>query len=283
MDAASGQETALLIRATELDARVVSFADTLAQASGHQVAYVVDERSRPEAPDDRQIIGLSRTRCAALGLYCPPGFAWSCGDYGYYLARQLMPQVRWFWLIEHDVRFSGATPSDFFTFFAAKPEVDLVASYLRKADESWYWTCSVNARGLVAQRCFFPVTRMSARAIDVVLTKRIRHSRNLFRRLLWPNDEAMVATTLVDAGLVCRDINSFGRSFYSPERFSYANVIDGDSVDWSAGPTRLNHPVLYGEQYSAKLQRLAQASSQPGPFGRRAQRWAARVNRLSAW
>ncbi len=250
--------TRLLIRTTELDDRVLAFADELAAASGYAVAFVVDERKGPVPARGRETLGLTRAGCRALGLFCPADFTWKCGDYGYYLARLRYPDASLFWLIEYDVRFVGPDLPSFFARFDALDDVDLLATDLRPSDNGWYWTDTVRGRGVTPYRCLFPVTRLSVRAVDAALAKRVEQSRRPLRRLLWPNDEAHVATALANGGFMCRDFNDFGRPLYTPETFSFHTPIDGDRLAPVDDTLRMHHPVLFGEAFQRKVKRLGE-------------------------
>ena len=275
--------TIILIRATTVDARLLEFADTLGAASGHDVVLVTDERRGPTPTCRYPIAGISNARCEALGLFCPPAFAWQCGDYGYYVARSLYPLATHFWLIEYDVRFSGNDVAGFFAFFAARPEIDFLASYLQPAGWDWYWAITARARDVQPTRCLFPVTRLSARAIDAVHAKRVAHGRRLLRRALWPNDEAMVATTLVKAKFTSCDLNDFGQSYYDEDTFSFTLPINGNAFHSTIDQTRIFHPVLFDEQYERKINRLKEGSSSRNTFREKTRRMVAKLNSWTLW
>ncbi len=280
--------TRVLVRATTLDARTVAFAKMLESASGCAVSVVLDQRHAVRDPAGCDVIAIDENKLRGVGLHCPPEFAWQCGDYAYYAARQRYPDLRWFWLIEYDVRITGGSPDAFFAFFHAHPEVDLLAAELGPVGWDWYWSLAARARDAVPHRCFFPVTRMSARAIDRVFVKRVEHSRNPLRRALWPNDEAMVATTLAD-GFVCRDLNSFGVRYYDSATFSVGEPLDGDALDdhlppdAAAGESRLMHPVLYGATLQDKRAKLSRYQARDPLAKRQARRLFAFLNGRTRW
>ena len=275
--------TILLIRATALDARIHAFADTLAAASGCTVAFVTDEDRGPTLPTDRPVAGVSVARCEALGLHCPADFAWKCGDYGYYVARARFPAATHFWMIEYDVRFAGGDVGSFFASFATRPEVDFLAAFLGPATWDWHWAVTARARDVRPTRCLFPVTRLSARAIDALHAKRVAHGRRPLRRFLWPNDEALVATTLCHSDFTCRDLNDFVDVWYDAQTFSFTQPIDGDRFIEPSNGLKLFHPVLYGEQYRRKLARLAEAQAPRAAMREAAVRIVAKINSLTSW
>lgn len=267
-----------------MDARVVSFAGELAEASGHPVSFLLDERRGPAASDDRpSIVGLTDDKCRRLGLFLPHDYAWRCGDYGYYLARRQFPEARMFWMIEYDVRFTGDRLGEFFRFFAEHPDVDFLATGLAGADTDWYWTRTCFGRGIRPYRCLFPITRLSAVAVDAVLSRRVAQSRRRPRRALWPNDEAMVATTLCNSRHLCRDFNDFGIRYYDEASFTFTSPIDGDALRPEQGTVRMLHPVLFGDAYLSKKVRLAAVEPPESRFDRALRRTYEKINRLSRW
>jgi hypothetical protein len=275
--------THLLIRTKELSRTVMELADELEAISGHPATLIVDANAGEVKTRSRAVIGLSAATCSALGLHCPADFAWRCGDYGYYLARRRFPDAELFWMIEADVRFYGGDPAHFFKFFASRPEVDFLAGRLTPADPTWYWRNTARARDVSPYRCLFPVTRLSKRAIDAAFARRIEHGRRASRRILWPNDEALVATTLMNGSFVSRDFNDFGSVFYSDETFNYGAPLNGDCLALSPTTVQMAHPVLFGGEYLAKMQAL-QRGSASAVWRKPKLSWAAvKLNVLSRW
>ena len=269
----------ILIRATRLDERTVRFADELGAASGLAVACILDERHGVQASPFPKV-SVTAAACQALGLHCPDDFAWRCGDYGYYLARRQFPDVPMFWMIEYDVRFSGRSPKPFFDFFARFADVDFIAAHFEPASPRWGWYRYAGGRGVEPYRCLFPLTRLSAAAADRLLAKRVAHSRQPWRRFMWPNDESFVATSVHHWGLPSGDINGFGRTFYDPASFSFLNAIDGDSLD--DRELRIYHPVAFGEAYARKVAELRR-TEEPEPFSKRLRKFVGRLLRFCPW
>jgi len=283
--------TRLLIRTAQIDSSVLAFASELEAASGHPTALIVDARTAPPggaAPDagileSPTLIRLSRDACASLGLHCPEDFAWKCGDYGYYLARRQFPDTKRFWMFETDVRLYGGDAGEFFGFFDARGEIDFLAANLRPAGHSWFWRRTARARDALPFRCLFPVTRLSSRAIDAAYRRRVRHGRLRRRRLLWPNDEALVATTLLNGDFVCRDFNDFGRQFYHEETFYHGSPINGDIFNPDRTYLQLTHPVLFGAYYTARVSRAPPPDAPPPWWQQQLEKVAIKLNALSRW
>lgn len=280
----AGSTARIILRTTALDASTLPLANALAAASGCPVVVLADGRfTSEEQSADLPVIRLTASACVDLGLYCCEDFAWRCGDYGYYLARARFPEAQHLWMIESDVRFEGDM-ARFFEFFESRLEVDFLAALLQPANRSWFWTDTAAARDVSPFRCLFPLTRLSARAIDAALHRRRLHSGRLLRRQLWPNDEALIATTLMNGPFNCRDFNDFGPSFYSSDSFSFLNPIDGDRWRPSGSGVRMVHPVLFGDAYLAKIKALREGQQRSDSwFERQWRRSISRVNRRLAW
>jgi hypothetical protein len=281
---AAGSTARIILRTTALDASTLPFATEIAAASGCPVVVLADGRyTSEEQTANLTIIRLTASACVDLGLYCSEDFAWRCGDYGYYLARARFPDAQHLWMIEGDVRFDGDLTA-FFEFFESRADIDFLSTHLQPADRSWFWTDTAAARDVLPFRCLFPLTRLSARAIDAALQRRRVHSGRLLRRQMWPNDEALIATTLMNGPFTCRDFNDFGPSFYSPDSFSFLNPIDGDQRRPSRGGVRMVHPVLFGDAYRAKVRSLRDGERRSGSwFDRQWRRTISRVNRRLPW
>lgn len=270
----------ILFRMTRFTPATRVFAERLERESGHRVVCLVDERGGPIDVSPFPKVSLTDASCEALGIYCPPDMAWRCGDYGFYLARVQYPQASHFWLIEYDVRVSGTDLSTFFGFFEPFGETDLIAAQYRPADRDWYWRHALPARKVVIHRCLFPLVRLTASAVDRLLARRRQMSRKLTARISWPNDESLVATTLSNDGSLCRDLNGFGRTFYTDETFSYFTPFNGDVLKLDGDDGIVYHPVLFDQDYTRKLTRLGRRETRSERFRRRC---AKVLNAVARW
>jgi hypothetical protein len=226
----------------------IALADELAAASGKDVAFVLDGRHPVKISTARPIILLTAEACEALGLYCPSDFAWRCGDYGVYLARKRFADVEHFWLIEHDIRIAGGRPARFFETFESEPQIDFLACNYRRAGSDWDWYFNASGRDVQTFRCNFGIVRLSARAIDRLLAKRVEHAKSSQRRSLCPNDEGFVATTLSNGNFRCADFNDFG-FFYDDETMSLHTPMRGETFAPVTLSPMIYHPVLWGADY----------------------------------
>ena len=244
----------ILLRATQADDRFRAFAAELRNASGMDVVAVLDERRGPTAPAYEDKIGLTDALCESLGLKRPKDYTWRCGDYGYYAARLRYPAQSFFWMIEYDVRIRRAP--EFFSRLS-DDSTDLLAVDLRPADEHWYWYDYQASRDARAWRCLFPVTRLSAKAIDLLLETRRRHGRHVSRRLRWANDEGFVATTVAAAGLSMADLNTRAPDTWTEQSFSFETPLRGEDLKLDDSGPQLLHPVLFGAAFERKLKALS--------------------------
>ena len=252
---------AVLIRTHYVDDQLLAFAGRLAGDGVFDVYAVADETRG--ALDFGVIPKLSLTpeRAAGLGLYTEaPNLFWRCGDYGFYAARQALPQYDGFWMLEPDVRLKAGRPSDILARFPGPDQVDLLAGRLRPAGEDWDWGATMDPAAGPVWRCLFAVTRLSTRAIDLLYDARRRASAEHLERAgdpaLWPNDEAFVASTIARSSLTLGDLNDFGQ-VYEDAGFSFWFALSERELEATGREGFIYHPVLSGQAYFIKLCRLA--------------------------
>ena len=271
-------KTIILLRTRWVDQNTTEFAQELAEASGHEVALVVDERLAEQPSSTFTKISLNHESYESLGLYIPADVAWKCGDYGLYLARRRFPDAERFWMFEDDVRISGSAQRFFSEL--TEPDHDLLVGWLEKAEPPWYWVSYAAARDAKPFACRFPVVRLSARTLDLLYRKRLAHSRRLNRRRLWPNDETFVATTVMNSDLTAADFNDLGTPYYDRSTFNVTGLFTGPVG--SSGPPRLLHPVLRRDRPIAEAANPRYQVRDP--FSMRAERAAIRrMNKWLAW
>ena len=274
------QQDLLLIRTVRPCKGVFEFADFLRRVSHGRVLLLVDNRRGNPLPVRDDLLILDDASYRSLNLHCPADVAWRCGDYGLYLARKTYPDFRYYWMLEDDLRIDGDA-AEFFRFFSSLHHIDLLAARLAPAKLDWHWYPHSMARDVTTYSCFFPITRSSGRALDLMYETRRKHSRQLNRLLLWPNDESFCATSVISSGLVAEDINGLGRTFYDDEGYS----LMGDSKQLSNPciPPRLLHPV-YIERDADRSSRSTQRYSGVLSRGFRVRRaLAKRLNAVSKW
>lgn len=183
-----------------------------------------------------------------------------------------------------DVRFGGGGAAEFFKMFRSDTEADLLVADLRDADRTYFWEFMVAARGLPVYRCIFPLVRVSARAIDYLLANRVQLAMQKRRRRDWPNDESFVATLLKNnSDMICRDLNDFGPALYDHDTLSFWKPLDGDRLRMRAEGVTIYHPVLFGAEYNAKVERVEAPQPDRRLIRRLRRRLIREVNKRTSW
>lgn len=128
---------------------------------------------------------------------------WRCGDYAHYVLHQALDPDH-AWLVEPDVRFLGMDLGAFLGGLDMST-ADLVAADLLPAPD-WLWSHQLTSRGVETPwRCFFPLTRLSRAAVGASLELRLR-LQGIDNHFGQPNDEGIVATAVMTAGLTAADL-----------------------------------------------------------------------------
>jgi len=135
--------------------------------------------------------------------------------------RQTKPNYDYYWILEYDVELSGRW-SDFFNAFADNVS-DILCSNVHRYETNpeWSWWRSVKWPDEMKPeliRGFFPLARLSARAIDAVIDAG-RHGVDGFYETVWP----MVACS---RGMSIEDFGGNGE-FVRPENVNrwYSSTI----------------------------------------------------------
>ena len=252
---------AVLIRTHFVDEALLAEAGRVAADGVFDVYALADETRAPLDFGPIPKLSLTPAVIAELGLYAAaPNLLWRCGDYGLYAARRALPQYEAFWMMEPDVRVNADLPSDVLARFPGPEEVDFLAGRLRPAEADWDWIVTMDAAAGLVWRCLFALTRVSARAIDLLYEARRQASAAHLAEgrdpAVWPNDEAFVATTLARSSLSARDLNDFGQ-VYEEAGFSFWFPLSQRELAASGRDGLIYHPVLTGNAYFLKLCRLA--------------------------
>ena len=133
------------------------------------------------------------------------------------------PSFDYYWLIEYDVTFAG-TWSDFFAAFSQESG-DFIASKIKSQHPlseglphapDWCWWPNLNFSVEPRLGCFFPVTRFSRSAMQV-LDRELRAGKHGFC-------EVLVPTLMLHAGMTIVDLKSFPQ-VYAEEFIQGAQVI----------------------------------------------------------
>ncbi len=250
----------ILFRTHQFDRQARLFCEKLQQESGLQVVCLADESRKVLNTEPFEKISITQNAAKQLGLYCPKNFTWSCGDYGLYMAHHQYAQVKFFWLIEYDVRFQGENLIRS-VIEAFDSSLDLVAPLLRQRQNDWWWYAAMASNKKPVYGCLFPLIRISAALIAFGLNERRRLGKSLLYRLFWPNDESFLATTAIRNRFKSVDLNSADATFYTHKSFLFDGSHSGEDCELSPYDELIYHPVLYGADYKQKQERLSKPTS----------------------
>jgi hypothetical protein len=268
----------VIVRTHRADAASLAAYDRYAALPGLEVVFCVDERAGAADMAGRAKIGFNLATLDAMGLYAHPDYGWRCGDYCYYVVRAARPDYDAYWLVEPDVLVHADDPGEFFGRFALEA-ADLLAPQLGPADLSWYWTATITRLGMPPFRCIYPLTRLSARAIDHLheLRRCLSADPEAARHDAWPNDEALTASALMQGGFACRDFNHDGRRCYTEESLGFSVLIDEAVVHAKPPDGLIYHPV---RPFAPWFDREA-ARIEAGAAGNESRRSAVMLDRLA--
>ena len=185
------------------------------------IFFIVDEIEKPKIfPDWVNKVSLDSAFIASNHLYDKPKVAWQCGDYFYYVFKEKI-EADFYWLIEPDVLINLRSVAGFFEFFKDN-KTDALVTEFRVAKEHWVWYESAKAIFDPPYACFFPLTRLSKRSVEIMQAKRqqisVKHLGQQ-HKAQFPNDEALLANALMEAGIKPVDFSS-----YFPEQFESFSI-----------------------------------------------------------
>jgi hypothetical protein len=186
----------------------------------------------------------------ANGFLAIKRWGWQCGDYFLYRLRDAFPSYERVWMIEPDVYFSS-DPSAFFEACAAAPE-DILG--LRPGPRTGRGAFG-DVGDLPRHRAIFALTRMSARAIDIMADLRRQYCSTPPGRMHFANDETFVYSNAVSRNdLTIGDLEDYAPDWFAGVRFDTDpdTLIDALSGEWHA-PSKVYHPVLGRATFKAAL------------------------------
>lgn len=256
----SWQGKVIILRTNVLSDRDTNFARQLNKIENSFFIIVADEtKGLIECPEFNKV-SLTENEINKLGLIYENDTPWRCGDYFFYAARRHFPNAAQFWIIEPDVHIHFDQISSFFSEFDAFNNVDMIATRYSQAHHTWSWYRHMMAYHNSIYTMMFPIVRLSGRAIDYLVRRRISLGKHFDKKiksepigtnLQWPNDESFVATELSNANFLCRDMNTFGKTYYDNDSFNFQKPIVPNMIPQE--PDELvRHPIVYGDKMYAQ-------------------------------
>jgi hypothetical protein len=234
----------LIVRTHQADAASIAAFDEHSALDCFDVTFCCDEREQSVEVGARNKIVFNDDTLNRLGLFPHPAAGWRCGDYFYYVTRQEKPERDFYWMIEPDALINWADKRRFFSLFTGS-DTDFLAAKFGPRNLSWGWYGTVKDTHREVYGCYFPITRISGRAIDHCLNARRIAATKATRAnsKVWPNDEAFVSSELFNSGFSCSDLNAFGQITYSQDSFRHTVPHDTAALLESPRDNLLYHPV----------------------------------------
>ena len=170
---------------------------------------------------------------------------WYNGDYPFYYIRKNFPHYDYYWCTEYDVFCNGNSYRPFFKKFE-KDKSDFISADFRHVDlDNPRWTWS-DKTGWMYNRdenygSFFPVVRLSAKALDFLYKRRIEHG-DIFEKVKdnpenrWIFCEAFAPSELMKHGYECKLMDT------EKLRFSPDNTLNKERI-FEFPNYKLYHPV----------------------------------------
>jgi hypothetical protein len=259
-DAAAPSAQSLILVKTHLwDDSFLARAAKYSAVANADFCYLVDETTAAIDTAPYRKIPFCVSQFAEIGLATVDdigrGVVWENGDYPLYLAYLRHPAYRYYWMIEYDVLINFDDYNEFFDRFAAV-DLDLIGA-LGRADQGYQWYAPAARMFAEVWGMFFPMMRLSNRALAYALCKRLIRSYEYRNAVpadrVWPHCEAWLASALCgQPGFVCVDINSLGTTYYQwlNEYGSRPHLLE--DLESRAADRRIYHPVLSGPDYVDK-------------------------------
>ena len=255
------RKVAVLIRTHFYNEALRNLALRITQEAEVEVLFAVDERSQEVSlPDGFKKISLNNRIIEEMAILNVPDSGWRCGDYFLYAARRLHPEYDFFWMIEPDVYLNFQNLSEFFGLFELESIVDIIAAEISVPEENWFWRFGMNQLGYTdVMRCFYPLIRISSRAIDYLyecrksMTEKFKLKSDVLSAHHWPNDESVTITFLKEGGFIFKDINDFGVKLYDSKNFRFGWPFSASEVKKYPIDNLLYHPVVAGADFVEKI------------------------------
>ncbi len=253
-----------------MDARLLGIAEAIARSPDYKVVFALDENSASIDVGCFEKIVSSRDKLRSIGLYADlDDVFWRCGDYPLYLARDAYPEHAFIWQFEYDVVINSVDPAAFLGRIDALSDADFMASHLRRPEDWWRFRHAVADRYPDVWRCYFPIVRLSGAALEFLHCRRVEDT--LRHRSLpdgvaseWPNDEAFVATELMNNGYACADLNEV-MPCYTDDTLWYSVLKHPTEI--TVADEMIYHAVRTGNEYARLIDPGTWINPLPSPAG----------------
>jgi hypothetical protein len=133
---------------------------------------------------------------------------WNNGDYPFYYVKKFFPDYDYYWQIDYDVYLNGNSYKEFLKQYDNNDK-DILVCHFRKEEYSsnWFWVKFIDwiyKEPIQLYGSFFPICRLSNKAIDFLYKKRIEQSEifknSKIKKKRWLNCEIFTPTELLNNG-----------------------------------------------------------------------------------
>ena len=139
---------------------------------------------------------------------------WYNGDYRFYYVRKFFPDYDFYWQFDYDIFCNGDSYQEFFSKYE-KFEEDLLVCDLRpeQINGEWYWSSEIDwAYDGDFYASFFPICRLSSRAIDFLYKKRFERGEQYLKledktHSMWIFCETFAPNELIKNGFSAHSID----------------------------------------------------------------------------
>jgi hypothetical protein len=143
------------------------------------------------------------------------------------------PTYKYYWRIDHDVRFNGLW-SKFFDYFIEN-DADFIATYIKKYsdDPEWVWWNKISIEIPISQQMgsYFPIVRFSSRSLKLLDEK--------YKSGIYGHSETIVPTLINLENFRIEDI---GKKWYDEETFFPSNPPYG-TIPRMQKRNKLSHSI----------------------------------------
>ena len=242
----------ICVRTNQYDDHLHRFIETSLVPTGRRVILLADERAGPIAsPAGREKIVLHPE---TQGLYMSPDAMWRCGDYCLYAAISAVPEARFVWLVEPDVRIHSDDPAALFDGAdASRARADFVTAWFVTASPEWSWYSTIAPFYPTTCNCMLQLARFSRPFVEALFEARLALSRRFSEEdrpgAAWPNDEAFIGAVAHARKFRVETLAEHAPGFPTAGTFTFLKPTSGRFLATAPKDNRIYHPVLHEESF----------------------------------
>ncbi len=142
---------------------------------------------------------------------CFKDVMWANADYRFMYIRKIFPDYDYYWSFDYDIFCNGKSYKPFLRKYNKRKDALVICSFRQEShDSAWCWVKGIDwlYKNQQLYGSFFPVCRLSGKAIDFLYRKRLLYAGeyNQIPENRWPFSELFVPTELMNNGFSCSSI-----------------------------------------------------------------------------